>query len=127
MASSSRTADNAKHVPKTLSRHGSNQRDWIVSRIRMVRRLTVVLSFAGGAVFTGLALRHSTLPSNAAPLTANDTNVSSSSQVGQSDNTPSQSLFDNQSSSNFSVAPVAPAPQTSQPTGTRSRHRSGTS
>ncbi|MGA7670087.1 MAG: hypothetical protein WBW04_06675 [Nitrolancea sp.] len=127
MASSSRTADNATHLPKTLSRHGSNQRDWIISRIRLVRRLTVVLSFAGGAIFTGLALRHSTLPSSAAPLPASDTTVTSSTQPVQSDNAPSQSLFDSQSSRSFSVAPAAPAPQTSQPTTTRSRHRSGTS
>lgn len=109
MASQSRTASTSAtiHVPKNVTRHGSSQRDWIASRMRLVRRVTLVVSLAGGAVFTGLALGHSTNPGNPATTTT----VQSSNQLTsaqQLPNAPSQSLFNNQGGENFSVAP-APA------------------
>lgn len=85
------------HLPKNVTRYGSNQRDWMVSRLRMIRRITIALSFGAGAVFTGLALRHSALPSSP---------PSAQTVQSQVPNAPSQSLFDSQNSSNFSVAPA---------------------
>lgn len=94
------------HLPKNVTRYGSNQRDWMVSRLRMIRRITIALSFGAGAVFTGLALRHSALPSS--PPSAQTVQTSTQAQTVQSQvpNAPSQSLFDSQNSSNFSVAPA---------------------
>lgn len=110
MASQSRTASTSAtiHVPKTVSRHGSSQRDWIASRMRLVRRVTLVLSLAGGAVFTGLALGHSTNPGNPATTGSAQSSNQITSAQQQLPNAPSQSLFDNQGGENFSVAP-APA------------------
>ncbi len=110
-----RTLSNV-HLPKRVSREGTHQRDWIVSRLRAARRLTLMISFAAGAAFTGLALRHTLKP---VTVQARDVQPVSQGQTtpSQSVNVPSQSLFENQTSTNFSVAP---APQVS-------RHRVQTS
>jgi hypothetical protein len=97
------------YLPKSVARHGSSQRDWIGSRIRRVRRVTFVLSFAAGTLFTGLALRHSTQPGGTVSAAGTQTAAQSQQSPGQSPNAPSQSLFDDQTSGNFSIAP-APAP-----------------
>ena len=102
----------AVHLPKSVTRQGATQRDWILSRVRAVRRVIVVISFAAGTLFTGLALRHSLHPT--APVeaqTAGPPNQGQASQ-NQSIDVPSQSLFGNQTSSSFSVAPE---PQVSTP------------
>ena len=98
------------HLPKRVSRQGTNQRDWIVSRINAARRLTLMISFAAGAAFTGLALRHTLKPMT---VQAQDIQPISQQQTAsnQSINVPSQSLFENQTSTNFSVAPAPQTPQ----------------
>lgn len=105
-------ARSGAHVPKSLSRQGATQRDWLAARTRTVRRAILTVSFAAGALFTGLALRHSLQP--AAPVqarSADPSNQSTTSQ-NQSSDVPSQSLFDDQKSNQFSIAP---APEVSSP------------
>ncbi len=93
------------HLPKRVSREGTNQRDWLGTRLRAARRLTLMVSFAVGAAFTGLALRHSLKP---VTVQAQDVQTVSQQQPAQNQpvNVPSQSLFENQTSTNFSIAPA---------------------
>jgi hypothetical protein len=98
------------HLPKTVSRRGTTQRDWIIGRLRVVRRAVVAVSFVTAALFTGLALHHSLQPASVAPAQSAAPSSQKATSQDQLSGVPSQSLFDNQTSSHFSVAP---APETS--------------